>query len=74
MCLAGLRAAASSVERRPSFSELEITVTPRGRLTHDQAAAFAELGVDRLVVYPRGASREGVAAAIDEAVKAVTGL
>jgi probable F420-dependent oxidoreductase len=74
ICLAGLRAAASSVERRPSLSELEITVTPRGRLTHDQAAAFAELGVHRLVIYPRGASREGVAAAIDESVKAVNGL
>jgi len=74
ICLAGLREAASSVERRSSLSELEISVTPRGRLTHDQAAVFDELGVDRLVVYPRGASRDGVTAAIDEAVTAVAGL
>jgi probable F420-dependent oxidoreductase len=74
ICLAGLREARSSVERRPDLGELEITVTPRGRLTRDSAAAFAELGVDRLVVYPRGANREGVGAVIDASVEAVAGL
>jgi len=70
-CLAGLREAASAVERRPGLGKLEITVTPRGRLTRDRAAAFAELGVDRLVVYPRGASIDGV---IEASVEAVAGL
>jgi probable F420-dependent oxidoreductase len=74
MCLAGLREAGSSVERPQGLGELEITVTPRGRLTHDRAAAFAELGVDRLVVYPRGANREGVGADIDASIEAVAGL
>lgn len=73
-CVAGLRKAASAVERRPGLGELEITVTPRGRLTRDRAAAFAELGVDRLVVYPRGAGTEGIGATIEASVEAVAGL
>jgi len=73
-CLAGLREAGSSVERPQNLGQLEITVTPRGRLTHDRAAAFAEIGVDRLVVYPRAATLEGVGAAIDASVEAVAGL
>jgi probable F420-dependent oxidoreductase len=73
-CLAGLREAESSVERSTGLGELEITVTPRGRLTRDSAAAFAELGVDRLVVYPRGANRDGMGAAIDASVEAVAGV
>ena len=73
-CIAGLRKAASTVERRPGLGELEITVTPRGRLTHDRAAAFAEHGVDRLVVYPRGASSDGITATIEASVEAVAGL
>jgi len=74
MCLSGLREAGSSVERPQGLGQLEITVTPRGRLTHDRAAAFAELGVDRLVVYPRAANLEDVGAAIDASVEAVAGL
>lgn len=73
-CLGGLREAASAVERRPDLGELEITVTPRGRLTPDRAAAFAQLGVDRLVVYPRAANIDGVRAAIEASVEAVEGL
>lgn len=74
MCLAGLREARSSVERRQGLGELEITVTPRGQLTPDRAAAFADLGVDRLVVYPRAANLEGIGASIDATVEAVAGL
>lgn len=67
-CLAGLRRAADEVERPPELGGLEITVTPRGRLTAERVAAFAELGVDRLVVMPRpGAGPADVAALIDEA-------
>jgi len=42
--LEGLRAAASRVERPASLGTLEITVTPRGRLTAETAAQFAEIG------------------------------
>jgi probable F420-dependent oxidoreductase len=72
--LAGLRDAASAVERPPGLGDLEITVTPRGHLTRDRATAFAELGVDRLVVYPRAANIEGVGAAIEASIEAVAGL
>ena len=53
-CLKGLRAAASEHEgERPAeLGTLEITVTPRGRLTEERAAQWAELDVDRLVVFP----------------------
>jgi probable F420-dependent oxidoreductase len=72
--IAGLREAASSVERRPSLGKLEITVTPRGRITRDLVGAFAELGVDRLVLFPRSADIDGIAAEIDAATEATVGL
>jgi probable F420-dependent oxidoreductase len=52
-CLDGLRAVASSVDRPSDLGELEITITPRGRMTPEKAAAYAELGVHRLVPLPR---------------------
>jgi probable F420-dependent oxidoreductase len=48
--LAGLRAAADEVGRPADLGELEISVTPRGRMTPERAAEFAATGVDRLVV------------------------
>ena len=48
--LAGLRAAAQRVERPVELGELEISVTPRGRLTPERAAAYQEAGVHRLVL------------------------
>ena len=73
-CLDGLREAASRVERPPALGELEITVTPRGRLTPERATEWAELGVDRLVVYPVGATPDEVLAAIDASVAVVAAL
>jgi probable F420-dependent oxidoreductase len=35
-------------------SEFDITVTPRGRVDADAVAAYGRLGVDRLVLLPRG--------------------
>ena len=58
---------------RPELGELEITVTPRGRLTRDTAAAFADLGVDRLVVMPHPAA-DDVLPIIVAAAEAVDGL
>ena len=52
-CLAGLRSAADEVTRPSDLAPLEISVTPRGRLTPERAEAFAQLGVNRLVVSPR---------------------
>jgi probable F420-dependent oxidoreductase len=72
--LAGLREAASQMERRPELGELEISVTPRGRLTRERAAAFAELGVHRVVVYTAAETSEAVDAAIEGSVAAVADL
>jgi len=68
--LDGLRAASSLTQRPAELGELEITVTPRGRMTPEKAAAFAELGVDRLVVLPLPTPDE----AIETATKAVDRL
>jgi len=72
-CLAGLRSAASDTPRPAELGSLEITVTPRGRLTPATAAAFAALGVNRLVPFPP-ATADGVAETIDSALEAVHGL
>jgi probable F420-dependent oxidoreductase len=71
--LAGLRSAADRVERPAELGELEISVTPRGRVTAERAAAYADLGVDRLVLLPPP-SPEGPAETIDAAAAAVDAL
>jgi probable F420-dependent oxidoreductase len=72
-CLAGLRAAAAHVDRPAELGPLEITVTPRVRLTPEVVATFAELGVDRLVPFPP-ATRAGITETIAAAVDAVARL
>jgi probable F420-dependent oxidoreductase len=69
-CLDGLRAAADRVERPDQLGRLEISVTPRGRMTPELAGQFAELGVDRLV--PLGA--DSPERAIEAAVAALDAL
>ncbi|MGH2687013.1 MAG: hypothetical protein ACRDJP_16235, partial [Actinomycetota bacterium] len=51
-CLDGLRRAAGQVDRPSELGDLEITVTPRGRLTPELVTEFADLGVHRLVPMP----------------------
>ena len=68
----GLRAAAEQVERPPELGSLEISVTPRGRLTPERVAAFSEAGVDRLVVL--GSATDDVAATVESAAAAVAGI
>ena len=51
--LAGLRAAAAQSIRPPELGKLEISVTPSGPFTRETVAAFAALGVHRLIVRPR---------------------
>jgi probable F420-dependent oxidoreductase len=50
-CLAGLVEARAAVNRPAELGELEVSVTPRGRLDRDTAEQFAGLGVHRLIVY-----------------------
>lgn len=72
-CLDGLARATSEVARPSSFGPLEISVTPRGKLTAETATEFAALGVHRLVPMPRP-DHDGVTATIDAARTAVEGL
>jgi probable F420-dependent oxidoreductase len=71
--LAGLRAAADRTQRPTELGELEISVTPRGRITPERAAAFAELGVHRLVPLPPP-TPDGPAETIEAAVAATADL
>jgi probable F420-dependent oxidoreductase len=50
--LANLRAASDQVERPEHLGELEISITPARRLTSEDVAAYADLGVDRIIIQP----------------------
>jgi probable F420-dependent oxidoreductase len=71
--ISGLREAANRVDRPAELGELEISVTPRGRMTPERAAAVAELGVHRLVplAFP---GPDGVSTTVDAAVSAVAAV
>jgi probable F420-dependent oxidoreductase len=70
--LAGLHAASDRVERPAALGELEISVTPRGHLTPERAAAFADAGVHRLVVLAMPSVRP--AETVERAVAAIAEL
>ncbi|GAC1595919.1 MAG: LLM class F420-dependent oxidoreductase [Acidimicrobiales bacterium] len=72
-CLEGLRTAAGEVDRPAALGELEISVTPRGGLTPERAAAFAELGVHRLIPMP-APTPDGVRHAIETSLAATAAL
>jgi probable F420-dependent oxidoreductase len=69
-CIAALRAAEATYDRPAGLGPLEISVTPRPGTPLDDAgiAAFADLGVDRLIVLPprppRGAGAGEIADAL----------
>jgi probable F420-dependent oxidoreductase len=71
--LAGLAAAAGRVERPAELGELEVSVTPRGQITRDLAAVFAQAGVHRLVLLAPPAA-DGPAQTIQAGIAAVSGL
>ena len=73
LALGELRAAADRLERPAELGALQINVTPRGRITLELAAAFVELGVDRLVLLAPP-SPDGPARTIEAAVDAVANL
>jgi alkanesulfonate monooxygenase SsuD/methylene tetrahydromethanopterin reductase-like flavin-dependent oxidoreductase (luciferase family) len=50
--LAGLRRAAATTPRPPHLGPLEITAMPLTPVPPETAGRYADLGVDRLVVYP----------------------
>jgi probable F420-dependent oxidoreductase len=71
--VAGLAAAAGRVERAAELGELEVSVTPRGQITPELAAQFAEAGVHRLVLLAP-ATADGPAQAIEAGPAAIAGL
>jgi alkanesulfonate monooxygenase SsuD/methylene tetrahydromethanopterin reductase-like flavin-dependent oxidoreductase (luciferase family) len=52
-CLAGLKKAAQEVTRPTSLGSLDISITPGPALDLDLAKRFADLGVHRLIPFPR---------------------
>jgi probable F420-dependent oxidoreductase len=50
--VAALNAASSRFSRPQELGELEISITPRGPVTAESLRAYADAGVDRLIVYP----------------------
>ncbi len=50
--IARLRSVADGVERPDHLGKLEINITPRHTPTAEDLAAYAELGVDRLILQP----------------------
>ena len=52
-CLVGLREAAACYERPAALGELAISVTPPRLPDRATVGRFAELGVDRLILYPQ---------------------
>jgi probable F420-dependent oxidoreductase len=71
--LAALRATADRVDRPAELGDLEISVTPRGRITPELAAEFADLGVERLVLLAPP-TPDGPARTIEAGVAAVANL
>ena len=71
--IAGLREVAARTERPAELGALELTVCPRGRLTPERAAAYAELGVNRLVLSP-DEGPDGAIATIERGAAAIADL
>jgi probable F420-dependent oxidoreductase len=57
-CVEGIKHACNVAGRR--FDDLEVSVTPRGRVDLDSAKRFAELGVSRLILLHRGRDENGI--------------
>jgi probable F420-dependent oxidoreductase len=71
--VAGLAAASGNVQRPVELGELEISVTPRGRVTPELAAEFARAGVHRLVLLAPPTA-DGPQQAIQAGTAALSGL
>jgi probable F420-dependent oxidoreductase len=71
--IAGIRAAADRVERPAELGPVEITVTPRGTITTALAAAFADVGVHRIVLLAPP-TPDGPVRTIQSAVEAIADL
>ncbi len=57
-CIEGLKRACDAIGR--DFADLEVSVTPRGRIDAEGAKRFADLGVSRLILLHRARDRDGI--------------
>lgn len=67
----GLKAACKEAGRR--FDDLEISVTPRGRIDRDEARRFAEAGVSRLILLHRQSDGGGILRFVGESERDLIG-
>ena len=71
VCIEGLRAACADA-RRP-FDEIEVSVTPKSEIDRDLALRYADLGVGRLILPPRGGDVAQALTAIAAAERGLIG-
>ena len=64
-CVEGLRAAQRRYGRAPVLGELEVSVTPSGKLDTDAVQRLADIGVHRLIVFRRARTESDVLATIE---------
>ena len=57
-CIAGLQEAARRYERPAELGELEISVTPRHRVTPEQVSQYEDAGVSRLILLQRSSNQK----------------
>lgn len=69
-CIEGLRAAQDELGRPAELGDLEISVTPAGKIEPDTVKRFADLGVHRLIV----ARRSQTEAQVLEALRQIAAL
>ena len=70
-CIEGLRAACKEAGRR--FEDLEISVTPRGRIDLGELQRFAELGVHRLIMLHRARDEQELLKFVGDAERDLMG-
>lgn len=66
-CVEGLRTACKEAGR--TFDDLELSVTPRGRVNREALKRYADLGVSRLILLHRAQDESGILAFIDQTAK-----
>jgi len=65
-CIEGLQVARRGCVRPPELGELEVSITPVGKLDADTVRRFVDLGVHRLIVSRRAATEADMLAAVDK--------
>jgi len=65
-CIASLGEMAQKFDRPESLGKLEISITPRTRLTDELLASYDAMGVDRLILLQVGKTEEELLAFVDD--------